>query len=145
MRLATVNNVTFAQPAQGMQVVMENPRSGRAVALSDLLRHTFITTRDLDPNDIKSRELSMIHVSKAMASHLLLGNLATNEVTIVNNKANAVDPSVFPPNGTFCSSRSNDQRTRTLAPKWGWTFLIHTKQKQQRGSHASDPSQTCGT
>ena len=92
VRLATINNVTFSQPAQGMQVVMENPCSGRAVELSGLLRQTFTATRDLDPNDIRSRELSMIHVSTAMALNLLLGNLATNGVTNVNNKAKAVDP-----------------------------------------------------
>ena len=85
MRSATVTNVTFSQPAAGMQVVMDNPCSGRAVALSDLLRQTFIVTRDHNPNDIRSRELSMVHISKAMALHLILGNLATNGVTSVNN------------------------------------------------------------
>ena len=78
VRLATVNNVTFAQPAAGMQVVMDNPPSGHAVALSDLLRQTLIVTRDLDPNDIRSQELSSTHVSKARVLHLLLGNLAKN-------------------------------------------------------------------
>ena len=39
----------------------------------------------------------MTHVSKAMASHLLLGNLATNGVTNAHNEANAVDPSAFLP------------------------------------------------
>ena len=116
VRLATVNNVTFVTPAQGMQVVMENPRSGREVALSDLLRQTFIATRDLDPNDIRSRELSMIHVSKAMASHLLLGNLATNGVKNVHNEANAVDPSAFLPQQNLSlveEQRSKDQNFRT--------------------------------
>ena len=75
-----------------MEIVMDGPRSGRAVALSDLLRQTFIVIRDLDSHDIRSREMSMTHVSKAMASHLLLGNLATNGVTNAHNEANAVDP-----------------------------------------------------
>ena len=97
VRTANITNITFALPAAGMQVVMENPRLGRAVALSDLLKQTFIVTRDLDPNDIRSRELSMTHVSKAMALHLLLGNLATNGVTNFHNEANAVDPSAFLP------------------------------------------------
>ena len=94
VRSANITNVTFSQPAAGMQVVMDSPCSGRAVALSDLLRQTFIVTRDHDPNGIKSRELSMIHVSKAMALHLLLGNIATNGVMNVhiNNEANTVDP-----------------------------------------------------
>ena len=39
----------------------------------------------------------MTHVSKAMASHLLLGNLATSRVTKAHNEANAVDPSAFLP------------------------------------------------
>ena len=94
---ASASNITFALPAPGMTIVMESPRSGRAVALSDLLRQMFIVTRDLDPNDIRSRELSITHVSKAMASHLLLGNLATSGVTNSHNEANAVDPSAFLP------------------------------------------------
>ena len=60
---ALITNVAFALPATGMQVVMDNPRSGRAVDLSDLLKQTFIVTRDHDPNDIRSRELSMVHIS----------------------------------------------------------------------------------
>ena len=39
----------------------------------------------------------MIHVSKAMALHLMLGNLYTNGVTNGNNEADAVDPSAFLP------------------------------------------------
>ena len=78
VRSANITNVTFNQPAAGMQVVMDNPRLGRAVVLSDLLRQTFIVTRDHDPDEIRSWELSMVHVSKTMASYLLLGNLATN-------------------------------------------------------------------
>ena len=96
MTSASVTNIAFAVPAQGMQSVMDGPRSGRAVALSDLLRQTFTVVRDLDLHDIRSREISMTHVLKAMASHLLLGNLATNGVTNAHNKANAVDPSANP-------------------------------------------------
>ena len=79
VRTANITNVTFALPAAGMQVVMDNPCLGRAVALSDLLKQTFIVTRDLDHNNIRSRELSMIHTSNTMALHLLLGNFATNK------------------------------------------------------------------
>ena len=51
-----VTNAKFALPATGMQVVMDNPRSGRAVALSDLLKQTlFIVSRDHEPNDIRSK------------------------------------------------------------------------------------------
>ena len=48
MTSASISNITFALLATGMVIVMDGPRSGRAVALSDLLRQTFIVTRDLD-------------------------------------------------------------------------------------------------
>ena len=48
----TLMNIAFTAPAPAMQIVVDNPRSGRPVAFSDLLRQTFAVTRDLDPNDI---------------------------------------------------------------------------------------------
>jgi hypothetical protein len=109
---ASVTNIAFAAPVLGMQSVMDGARSGRAVALSDLLRMTFTVVRDLDPHDIRSREMSMTHVSKAMASHLLLGNLATNGVTNAHNEANAVDPSAFLPQQNL--SLIMEQQTKDL-------------------------------
>ena len=123
VRTANITNVTFSLTAAGMQVVMDNPRSELAVALSDLLKQAFIVTRDLDPNNIRSRVLSMTHVSKAMASHLLLGNLATNVVTNLPNKANAVDPSAFLPQRNLFLFLVEEQRSKdlNLATSWGWT------------------------
>ena len=54
----------------------------------------------------------MTHVSKAMASHLLLGNLATSGVTNAHNKANAVDPSAFLPQRKL--SLVEEQRPKDL-------------------------------
>ena len=54
----------------------------------------------------------MTHVSKAMALHLLLGNLATSGVTNVHNKANAVDPSAFLPQRNL--SLVEEQRSKDL-------------------------------
>ena len=78
VKSASFSNISISQPAMGMQVVMANPLLRRAVALSELLRQTFIVTRDHNPNKVRSREFSMVHVSKTMASNLLLGNFATN-------------------------------------------------------------------
>ena len=103
------------------------------MALSDLLRQTFIVTRDLDPNDIRSRELSMTHVSKAMASHLLLGNLATNRVTNFHNKANAVDASAFLPQRNLLlveEQRSKDLNSRN---ELGMDVLDSHKTKTSTG------------
>ena len=75
----------------------------------------------------------MIHVSKAMASHLLLGNLATNGVTNINNKANAVDPSAFPPHQNLSlveEQRSKDQNSCT---KVGMDVLNLHKTKTAMG------------
>ena len=115
---ASVNNITFALPAAGIQIVMDDPRLGQAVALSNLLRQTFIVIRDLDPNDIRSRELSMTHVSKAMASHLLLGNLATSGVTNAHNKANAMDLSAFLPQRNLMLVE--EQRSKELNSRAGF-------------------------
>ena len=94
---ASKTNITFALPATDMQVVMDNPSSGRAVDLSDLLKQTFIMTRDHKPSNIRSRKLSVVHILNAMASHLLLGNFAANGVTNAHNKENSIDPSAFLP------------------------------------------------
>ena len=133
MRSANVTNVTFALPEAGMQVVMDNPRSGRAVALSDLLRQTFIVTRDLDPNNIRSRELYMIHVSKAMASHLMLGNLATNGVTNVHNEANAVDPSAFLPQRNLLLVKEQCSKDLNSCNELGMDVLDSHKTKTSTG------------
>ena len=112
---ASVSNIAFSVPATGMQIVMDGPRSGREVALSDLLRQTFTVVRDHNSNNIRSREMSMTHVSKALASHLLLGNLATNGVTNSHNEANAVDPSAFLPQRNLMLVEEQQPKTETPA------------------------------
>ena len=72
-------------------------------------------TQDIDSNVIWSRELSMTHVSKVMALHLLLGNLATSGVTNVHNEVKAVDPSAFLPQRNLLlvkEQRSKDLNSR---------------------------------
>jgi hypothetical protein len=129
VKTALLTSVSFAQPATGMQVVLENPRLGRAVALSDLLRQAFILTRDHIPNDIWSREISMVHVSKLMESHLLLGNFATNGDTNNNNKANAVNPSAFLPHRNLSSIESEHQKDQNSRNKTGMDVIYSQKTK----------------
>ena len=145
VRLATITYLSFTQPAAGMQVVMDNPRLGRAAALSDQLRQTFIVTRDHNLNDIRSRELSMVHVSKVTASHLLLGNLATNGVTNIHNKANAVNSSAFLPQRNLSLVEEQCSKDLNSRNELGMDVLDLHKPRQARELHASDPSQTCGT
>ena len=63
----TIGNVTYATPSQGMAIVMANPRSARAQHFTDLLRSSLAIAKRTNPNDIRSRELSMTHTSKSMA------------------------------------------------------------------------------
>ena len=119
MTLAGVSSIAFALPATGMQIVMDGPRSGRAVALSDLLSQKFTVVCDHNSNDIWSREMSMTHVSKALASHLLLGNLATNRVTNSHNEANTVDPSAFLPQRNMMMVKEQQTKDRNSRSELG--------------------------
>jgi len=120
---------------------MDGPRSGRAVALSKLLRQTFTVVRDLDSHDIRSREMSMTHVSKAMASHLLLGNLATNGVTNAHNKANAVDPSAFLPQRNLTLVEEQQTNNRNSRSKIGMDVQDSHKTKISTGIARIEPLQ----
>jgi hypothetical protein len=58
---------------------------------------TFITTREEDTFDLRSSSVSIKHVSKTVTAHILSGNFATKEVASLNNKANAINPSICLP------------------------------------------------
>ena len=60
----TITNVAHATPSQGMAIVMANPQSARAQQFTDLLRSSLEIAKKNNPNDIRSRELSMTHTSK---------------------------------------------------------------------------------
>ena len=75
----------------------------------------------------------MIHVSKAMALHLLLRNLATNGVTNVNNKANAVDPSAFLPQRNLSLVEEQRSKNQNSCTKVGMNVLNSHKTKTATG------------
>ncbi len=61
--------------------------------------------------NIRSCLISIVFINKATALHLLQGNLATEGVALLNNKAKTIDLSLFPPqqNASMTSEeRSND-------------------------------------
>jgi hypothetical protein len=47
--------------------------------------------------NIRSRLISIVFINKTTALHLLQGNLATKGVTLLNNEANSINLSLFPP------------------------------------------------
>ena len=54
-----ITNIALAKPSKGMQLVMVNDRSGQASAFSDVMRKGLAVAKKHDPNDIRSRELSL--------------------------------------------------------------------------------------
>jgi len=80
-----------------MEIVLGQPRASRAGAPSDLTRDGLKKAKDADIYSIRSRSVSLKHISKAMTTHILTGNFATDEAASLKNEAHAIDPSVFLP------------------------------------------------
>jgi hypothetical protein len=91
------NTLSFAPFSKGMDLVVNQPRAGRAGALSDLLHQSLSIAREEDIFNIRSTAVTLRHVSKSMTAHMLSGNLTTDEAVSLDNKAHAIDPSVFLP------------------------------------------------
>ncbi len=89
-------NLSYPKPAQGMKVVLDLARPAHATGFSDLIRNTCAMAEELDLM-ISSRLISIVFINKATALHLLQGNLATEGVILLNNKANSIDLSLFLP------------------------------------------------
>jgi hypothetical protein len=90
-------NLSYPKPAQEMKVVLNSARLTHVTGFSDLIRDTCATAKELDLINIRSRLISIVSINKARAVHLLQGNLATEGVTLLNNEANSIDLSIFPP------------------------------------------------
>jgi hypothetical protein len=80
-----------------MKIILDSARPAHATGFSDLIRNTCATAKELDLMNIRSRLISIVFINKATALHLLQGNLATEGVTSLNNKANSIDFSLFLP------------------------------------------------
>jgi hypothetical protein len=57
-----LSNIALAKPSKGMLLVMTNERSGQASAFSDIMRKGLTVAKKHDPNDIRSRELSLTNL-----------------------------------------------------------------------------------
>ena len=93
----TFGVIAYPTFSPGMEIVLGQPRASRAGALSDLTRDGLKKAMDADIYSIRSRSVSLKHISKAMTTHILTGNFATDEAASLNNEAHAIDPSVFLP------------------------------------------------
>jgi hypothetical protein len=93
----TFGTLVYPTFSPGMEIVLCQPRANRPGDLSDLSCQALKNARDSDIFSIRSRAVTLKHISKAMTTHILTGNYATNEVASLNNEAHAIDPSVFFP------------------------------------------------
>jgi hypothetical protein len=91
------DTLSLATFSKGMDLVVSQPRAGRAGALSNLLRQTLDTTRDKDTFNIRSSAVTLKHISKATTAHMLSGNFVTEEAASLDNEANAINPSICLP------------------------------------------------
>jgi hypothetical protein len=90
-------DLSYPKPAQGMKIVLDSARPAHASGFSDLIRNTCATAKELDLMNIRSCLISIKFINKAIALHLLQGNLATEGVTSLNNEANSINLSLFLP------------------------------------------------
>ena len=109
-------SIAYPTFSQGMEIVISQPRASRAGALSDLYRQALHSARESDIFSIRSKAVTLKHVSKAMTTHILTGNFATEETGGLNNEASAICPSVcLPQKNTALISReaSKDLHARS--------------------------------
>ena len=90
-------------------------------------------TRNLDPNNIRTQELYLTHVSKAMALHLLLGNLAQNGVTNAHNETNVVDAAAFLPQRKLLLVNEQQSKDLNYCNELGMDVLDSHKTKTSMG------------
>jgi hypothetical protein len=90
-------NLSYPNPAQGMRVVLDSAQPAHATGFSDLIKNTCATAKELDLMNIRSCLISIMFINKAIALHLLQGNLTTKGVNLFNNKANSINLSLFLP------------------------------------------------
>jgi hypothetical protein len=120
------DTLSFAPLSKGMDLVVNQPSAGQAGALSDLLHQSLAITREEDIFNIRSTKVTLRHVSKSMTAHMLSEILATDEAASLDNKAHAIDPSVF----FLQKNPALVVGIYMLAPRVPWMSSIPIKQRQ---------------
>jgi len=106
----TLNNIELAKLSKGMEIMLSTASAARPMAFSNLVRETCTTTREHDCFNLRSRLVSIAHVSKFCSVHLLTDNLSFEGATNLNNEANSIDPSSFLPKKKHARSKKSVQQ-----------------------------------
>ncbi len=93
----TVSSISAAVPSKGMQIIMNQNRASRASSFADLMQMTINEAKAQDWTSIRSSQISIKLLSKALASHMQQGNFATEKVTSLEHETEKVEPSAFLP------------------------------------------------
>ena len=91
----TVSSISVAVPSKGMQIIMNQNRASRASSFADLMRMTINEAKAQDWTSIRSSQILIKLLSKALASHMLQGNFATEKVTSLKHETEKVKPTAF--------------------------------------------------
>jgi hypothetical protein len=102
IKATLVSSITAAIPSRGMQIIMNQNRASRASSFADLMRMTINKAKAQDWMSIQSSQISIRLFSKALASHMLQGNFATEKVTSLEHETKKVEPSAFLPQRNKC-------------------------------------------
>ena len=90
-----VSSISAAIPSKGMQIIMNQNWASRASSFADLMQMTINEAKAQDWTSIRSSQISIKLLSKALASHMLQGNFATEKVTSLEHETEKVEPSAF--------------------------------------------------
>ncbi len=118
---STFGIIAYSTFSPGMEIVLGQPHASRAGALSDLTRDGLKKAMDADIYSIRSRSVSLKHISKAMTTHILTGNFAIPSNRFTTAKIKVTQTWNYTTNSTQRTSRTWDLQK---APCWqcGWDY-----------------------
>ena len=92
----------------GFQVVQDTPRAGRASGFQDLMKEVLLKTKNNDQMNLKTRDMTLVTISKAAAANLIAGNFAVDHAGSQSNESTSVNLSLFLPQSDRSLARDID-------------------------------------
>lgn len=93
----TVAGIQEVVISTGFQVVQDTPRAGRASGFQDLMKEVILKTKNNDQMNLKTRDMTLVTISRAAAANLIAGNFAVDYAGSQSNESTSVNLSLFLP------------------------------------------------
>lgn len=93
----TVAAIQEVITSTGFQVVQDTPRAGRASGFQDLMKEVIVKTKSNDQMNLKTRDMTLVTISRAAAANLIAGNFAVDHAGSQSNESTSVNLSLFLP------------------------------------------------